>query len=102
MPLALTDEEIEAMTARLEASTLEEEGGRWRVRPEIVLEIAFDGVQPSTRHVRRRSGPDGALRSIGVGSCVHLPSPGSNPARSSAAKTSGSDDTVARQLPGEA
>jgi DNA ligase 1 len=46
----LTDEEIRGMTARLTALTLEERGGYRLVRPEIVLEVAFDGVQPSTRH----------------------------------------------------
>jgi DNA ligase-1 len=47
----LTDEEIRGMTARLEASRLgEEQHGYVRVRPEIVLEVAFDGLQKSTRH----------------------------------------------------
>jgi DNA ligase-1 len=46
----LTDEEIRAMTERLHALTMEERGHVRIVRPEIVLEVAFDGVQPSTRH----------------------------------------------------
>jgi DNA ligase-1 len=46
----LTDEEIRTMTERLTALTVEERGGLRLVRPEIVLEVAFDGVQPSTRH----------------------------------------------------
>jgi len=46
----LTDEEIRGMTERLLGLTLEERGGVRLVRPEIVLEVAFDGVQPSTRH----------------------------------------------------
>ena len=47
----LTDEEIRSMTARLEAIALaEEQHGYLRVRPEIVLEVAFDGLQKSDRH----------------------------------------------------
>jgi DNA ligase-1 len=46
----LADDEIDAMTRRLEAITLEQRGGVRLVRPEIVLEVAFDGVQRSSRH----------------------------------------------------
>ena len=47
----LTDAEIEAMTARLRGlATAEERHGRIPVRPEVVLEVAFDGVQRSDRH----------------------------------------------------
>jgi len=46
----LTDLEIDTMTARLEAITLERHGGLCMVKPEIVLEVAFDGIQRSTRH----------------------------------------------------
>ena len=47
----LTDEEIRSMTERLEAIAIgEEKHGFLRVRPEIVLEVAFDGLQKSTRH----------------------------------------------------
>jgi DNA ligase 1 len=48
----LTDREIEAMTARLIALTVstERRGGLRIVRPEIVLEVAFDGIQRSKRH----------------------------------------------------
>jgi DNA ligase-1 len=47
----LTDKEIEAMTARLEAiAVAPERRGFLPVRPEIVLEVAFDGIQRSTRH----------------------------------------------------
>jgi DNA ligase-1 len=46
----LTDEEIEAMTRRLEAIAVERRGGMRLVKPEIVLEVAFDGVQKSRRH----------------------------------------------------
>lgn len=47
----LTDEEIRTMTSRLEALAIgEERHGYLRVRPEIVLEVAFDGLQKSDRH----------------------------------------------------
>lgn len=46
----LTDDEIDAMTRRLEALTVEVHGGLRLVRPEIVLEVAFDGIQRSSRH----------------------------------------------------
>ncbi len=46
----LTDEEIAEMTKRLKEITLEDYGYRRRVRPEIVVEVAFDSVQKSTRH----------------------------------------------------
>ncbi len=47
----LTDVEVAEMTARLRAiATDEERNGRLPVRPEIVIEVAFDGVQRSDRH----------------------------------------------------
>lgn len=47
----LTDVEIKSMTERLEALALgEEQHGYLRVKPEIVLEVAFDGLQRSDRH----------------------------------------------------
>ncbi|MDB4933908.1 MAG: ATP-dependent ligase [Labilithrix sp.] len=47
----LTDEEIRTMTARLESIAIgEEKHGYLHVRPEIVLEVAFDGLQRSDRH----------------------------------------------------
>jgi DNA ligase-1 len=46
----LTDVEIDAMTRRLERITTARYGGMRAVRPEIVLEVAFDGLQPSARH----------------------------------------------------
>jgi DNA ligase-1 len=47
----LTDEEIRGMTSRLESLALAgEQHGYLRVRPEIVLEVAFDGLQKSDRH----------------------------------------------------
>jgi DNA ligase-1 len=46
----LTDEEIDAMTRTLEAITTDRRGGLRVVRPEVVLEVAFDGIQRSSRH----------------------------------------------------
>lgn len=46
----LTDAEIDALTARLEALTVSQSGPYHQVKPEIVLEVAFDGLQRSTRH----------------------------------------------------
>lgn len=46
----LTDAEIAALTSRFETLTIERHGGWHRVRPEVVLEVTFDVVQPSTRH----------------------------------------------------
>jgi DNA ligase-1 len=46
----LTDAEIAALTEELIAATLEERDGQRFVAPAIVLEIAFDGLQPSKRH----------------------------------------------------
>ena len=47
----LTDVEIAEMTSRLESIALDEEKrGLLPVKPEIVLEVAFDGLQRSDRH----------------------------------------------------
>ena len=46
----LTDEEIEWMTERLKGITVEDHGYWRRVRPEVVLEVAFDSIQRSGRH----------------------------------------------------
>jgi DNA ligase-1 len=46
----LTDAEIRAMTERLLALTVEDHGHYRTVRPEIVLEVAFNHLQRSTRH----------------------------------------------------
>jgi DNA ligase-1 len=47
----LTDAEIASMTERLRSIALAEESrGCLPVRPEIVLEVAFDGLQRSDRH----------------------------------------------------
>ena len=46
----LTDAEIAELTAWFQAHTLEDYGKFRRVEPLIVLEVAFDNVQPSDRH----------------------------------------------------
>ncbi len=46
----LTDGEIDEMTARLKSLMIRDEGYRIIVKPEIVLEVAFDGIQRSERH----------------------------------------------------
>lgn len=67
----LTDAEIEELTAHFTANTLEQKGRVRTVLPDTVLEIAFDSIQPSTRHdsglalrfprikaIRRDKGPE--------------------------------------------
>jgi DNA ligase-1 len=46
----LTDAEIRDMTERLIALTIEDHGYYRTVRPEIVLEVAFNHLQRSARH----------------------------------------------------
>lgn len=46
----LTDDEIRELTRLLRAATTDRFGRVLVVRPEIVLEVAFDGVQKSPRH----------------------------------------------------
>lgn len=46
----LTDKEIEEMTERLREIIVEDNGNRILVKPEIVLEVAFDTIQKSDRH----------------------------------------------------
>ncbi len=46
----LTDVEIAELTAHFKAHTLVEHGRYREVEPDTVLEVAFDSVQPSTRH----------------------------------------------------
>lgn len=46
----LTDAEIDALTAKLEGLTIEQSGPFHLVQPRVVLEVAFDGIQSSTRH----------------------------------------------------
>ena len=46
----LTDPEIEELTEHFTATTTARHGRYREVNPEIVLEIAFDSIQPSDRH----------------------------------------------------
>jgi DNA ligase-1 len=46
----LTDSEIKQLTKLLRAASTDKFGRVMLVRPEIVLEVAFDGVQKSSRH----------------------------------------------------
>jgi DNA ligase-1 len=46
----LTDAEIAEMTKRFLAITLEDRGWARIVKPEVVLEVAFDSIQHSGRH----------------------------------------------------
>lgn len=46
----LTDVEIAAMTEHFKATTIERHGPVHRVEPTVVLEIAFDRIQESSRH----------------------------------------------------
>jgi DNA ligase-1 len=46
----LTDREIDELTQRLETLTIAREPHFQRIEPRIVLEVAFDGLQRSTRH----------------------------------------------------
>jgi DNA ligase 1 len=46
----LTDKEIEEMTKKLKEITVKDYGYRRQVKPEIVVEVAFDSIQRSHRH----------------------------------------------------
>ena len=46
----LTDLEIEELTAHFKRHTLTDDGRRRTVVPNLILEIAFDSIQPSKRH----------------------------------------------------
>lgn len=46
----LTDAEIEELTEHFTQSTLSQRGSVRTVTPDLVLEIAFDSIQPSDRH----------------------------------------------------
>jgi DNA ligase-1 len=46
----LTDKEIAELTPVFLEATVEERRGFRRVRPEVVLEVAFNNIQPSSRH----------------------------------------------------
>ena len=46
----LTDDEILETTKKLKLIIIKDEGTRITVRPEIILEVAFDSIQKSNRH----------------------------------------------------
>jgi DNA ligase-1 len=46
----LTDNEILETTKKLKSIIIKDEGTRITVRPEIILEVAFDSIQKSDRH----------------------------------------------------
>ena len=46
----LTDAEIAQLTEHFKLNTIVDRGRYREVKPDIVLEVAFDSIQPSTRH----------------------------------------------------
>ena len=46
----LTDAEIDGMTRKLKEITIRDHGYRREVKPEVVVEVAFDSIQRSDRH----------------------------------------------------
>ena len=46
----LTDAEIAELTEHFKQNTLIERGRYREVKPDVVLEVAFNSIQPSTRH----------------------------------------------------
>src|SRR5438132_6965923 len=46
----LTDAEIAELTEHFTQNTLVDRGRYRKVKPDIVLEVAFNSIQPSTRH----------------------------------------------------
>src|SRR6266513_2717245 len=46
----LTDAEIAELTEHFKQNTLVDRGRYREVKPDVVLEVAFDSIQPSTRH----------------------------------------------------
>ncbi len=46
----LTDREFEAMTARLQALKLHDDGYTVTVRPEVVVEVAYNEIQRSPQY----------------------------------------------------
>jgi DNA ligase-1 len=46
----LTDDEIAGLTEHFLANTVAQHGRYREVTPDVVLEVAFDRVQPSDRH----------------------------------------------------
>ena len=46
----LTDVEIAELTEHFKQNTIADHGRYRRVKPNVVLEVAFNSIQPSTRH----------------------------------------------------
>ena len=46
----LTDVEIAELTEHFKQNTISDQGRYRRVNPNVVLEVAFNSIQPSTRH----------------------------------------------------
>jgi DNA ligase-1 len=46
----LSDKEIAEMTELMKSLTIEDQGYRGIVRPQVVIEVAFDAIQKSNRH----------------------------------------------------
>jgi DNA ligase 1 len=46
----LTDAEIAEMTEIMKSTTIQDQGYRRTVKPQVVLEVAFDAIQKSDRH----------------------------------------------------
>jgi DNA ligase-1 len=46
----LTDKEIDEMMVKIKGLTTEDNGYFRKVRPELVIEVAFDSIQRSERH----------------------------------------------------
>ena len=46
----LTDKEIEEMMVRIKSLTTEDDGYFRKVKPQLVIEVAFDSIQKSERH----------------------------------------------------
>ena len=46
----LTDAEIAELTEHFKQNTIADHGRYRRVRPDVVIEVAFNSIQPSTRH----------------------------------------------------
>ena len=46
----LTDAEIAELTEHFKQNTIVDRGRYRKVKPDVVLEVAFNSIQPSTRH----------------------------------------------------
>src|SRR5262249_11898820 len=72
----LTDTEIAELTEHFKQNTLVDHGRYRRVKPNVVLEVAFNSIQPSTRHASglalRFPRIKAILRDKGVGSIYTL------------------------------